>query len=214
VTEAPIVPDERPQRRREYSGPTSTLGLAALIIAVVALAIWFFQFRDTGSGGSSASGYGVIAEPAGPEPTGKAPATDQGRLAPNFRLASPDGSSISLSDYRGSYVLVNFWASWCGPCRDEAPDLEALSTAGKGHGIAVLGVNQQETPDAASTFASQFGLSYSLVLDRDGSVSDAYRVGHGLPVSFLLSPQGVIIKIYIGQIPRDEFASLQKEYAS
>jgi len=214
VTEVPIAPDERPQRRREYSGPASTLGLAALIIAVVALAIWFFQFRDATSGGASAGGYGVIPEPAGPEPTGKAPSAEQGRLAPNFRLASLDGSSISLADYRGSYVLVNFWASWCGPCRNEAPDLEALSNAGNGHGIAVLGVNQQETPEAARTFATQFELSYSLVLDRDGSVSDAYRVGHGLPVSFLVSPQGVIIKVYLGQIPHDEFARLQKEYAS
>lgn len=212
MTEVPIVPDERPQRRREYSGPASTLGLAALIIAVVALAIWFFQFRDTTSGGASADGYGIVSEPTGPEPTGKAPSADQGRLAPDFRLASLDGGSSSLSDYRGSYVLVNFWASWCGPCRNEAPDLEALATGNSG--IKVLGINQQETADAAKSFATQFELSYTLVLDRDGSVSDAYRVGHGLPVSFLLSPQGVIIKVYLGQIPHDEFARLQKEYAS
>ncbi|HEY5476262.1 MAG TPA: TlpA disulfide reductase family protein [Tepidiformaceae bacterium] len=214
MTEVPIAPDERPQRRREYSGPASTLGLAALVIAVVALGIWFFQFRDTTPGASPQSGYGVTAEPDGPNPTGKAPAAEQGRLAPNFRLPAPDGANIALADYRGSYVLVNFWASWCGPCRNEAPDLEALSKAGSGHGIAVLGVNQQETADAASTFAAQFELSYPLALDRDGGVSDAYRVGHGLPVSFLLSPQGVIVKVYVGQIPHDEFARIVQEYGT
>ncbi len=214
MTEIPILPDERPQRRREYSGPASTLGLAALVIAVVALATWFFEFRNAPSAGSSAGGYGVIAQPAGPNPTGKAPSAEQGRLAPNFRLPSLDGGSVSLAGYRGSYVLVNFWASWCGPCRNEAPDLEALSNAGKGHGFVVLGVNQQETPAAAQAFASEFALSYPLVLDRDGGVSEAYRVAHGLPVSFLLSPEGVILKVYVGQIPHDEFARLQQEYAT
>ena len=214
MTDLPTLPDERPQRRREYSGPASTLGLAALIIVVVGLATWFFQFRGSNSGASTNPGYGIIAQPAGPNPTGKAPAPEQGRLAPNFKLQAPDGSAVSLADYRGGYVLVNFWASWCGPCRDEAPDLEALTTASNGHGIAVLGVNQQETADAAKAFVDQFGLTYSVTLDRDGSVSDAYRVGHGLPVSFLVSPQGVIVKIYVGQIPHDEFANLQKEYAS
>ena len=198
------LPDERPQRRREYSGAGSTLGLAALIVIVVGAGLWFFEFRDAGSGsGSGTSGMGIVALAEHLNATGKAPAAEVGRAAPNFKLESPDGKVAQLDAYRGIYVVVNFWASWCGPCRGETPDLQALFESANDGGapaLVVLGVNQQEEPDTAKKFASQFVVTYPILLDRSGEVSEGYRVGRGLPVTVLVNPDGVIEKIYLGQL--------------
>ncbi len=87
----------------------------------------------------------------------------------------PGGEAIQLTDYRGQYVLVNFWASWCDPCRGETPDLQRFF---EGHGTSeftIIGVNQQESTEKAAQFASEFSVTYPIALDRDGSVSNAYR---------------------------------------
>ena len=207
------LPDERPQRRREYSGASSTLGVAALIVIVVGVAIWFFEFRDAGSsGGGGTPGLGIVALAPQLNPTGKAAAAQEGRAAPDFRLRSVDGIDLQLSDLRGDFVLLNFWATWCGPCRDETPDLQALfQTArretGQG-GLIVVGVNQQEEPDTVRAFTTEFGVTYPVVLDRAGEVSDAYRVGRGLPMTFLIDPAGVIERIYYGRITSDALAAI------
>ena len=202
------LPDERPQRRREYSGPGSTLGLAALIVLAVAGGIWFFEFRDrAGGGGSSSSTFGVEALPDALNPTGKSAAARQGRAAPNFRLAGADegNNPAALTDFRGKWVLLNFWASWCPPCRDETPDLQSFFEHNANEGLVVLGVNQQEKADAANTFLREFGVTYPVVLDTDGEVSETYGVGRGLPISFLIAPSGVIEKVYFGRLSDDNF---------
>jgi thiol-disulfide isomerase/thioredoxin len=208
----PDLPDERPQRRREYSGAGSTLGAAALIIIVVGLAIWWFEFRG-GDGGAGGVGGGIIELQPALNATGRPPAAETGRAAPDFRLSSLDGSSTTLNGFRGTFVLINFWASWCGPCRAEAPDLQALHDRSAGR-LVVLGVNQQESTTVAADFVRQFGLTYPVVLDRAGDVSAAYRVGRGLPVSFLVDPQGVILRIFLGRVSAEELAAIEQEYLS
>jgi cytochrome c biogenesis protein CcmG/thiol:disulfide interchange protein DsbE len=205
------IPDERPQRRREYSGPGSTLGLAALIVLVVAAAIWWFEFRDTPGGGSDTStpGLGIVDLPDNLNPTGEDPAARAGHAAPNFKLAATENRTLSLVDYRGKYVLLNFWASWCPPCRNETPDLQSFYEHNAGTNFALLGVNQQERPEAARAFLDEFGVTYAVALDRSGEVSQAYGVGRGMPVSFLLNPDGVIEKVYFGALTDDDFAELK-----
>ena len=211
----PELPDERPQRRREYSGPVSTLGAAMLIVLAVGITIWFFEFRSsTGASGVSEKGLGVVQLPAALNPTGKAPAAEEGRAAPDFKLAGVDGGAQALDDFRGKYVLVNFWASWCGPCRGETPELQAFFNQYKDKPFVVVGVNQQETPDDAAAFVQQFGVSYPVVLDRSGDVSQAYRVGHGLPESFLIDPHGVIQKTYLGALQPSDLQQILTEYLS
>jgi peroxiredoxin len=172
-----------------------------LLVIVLGAAIWWLELRGGAAKGSISreEGVGVVALPDGENPTGREAAAERGRAAPNFQLRQPDGKLISLVDYRGSWVLVNFWASWCGPCRSEAANLEQLSRGSKGE-LAVIGVNLQETAADVQGFAAEFGLSYPLVMDRTAEVSEAYRIETGLPVSFLVTPQGVIERVFIGRV--------------
>jgi cytochrome c biogenesis protein CcmG/thiol:disulfide interchange protein DsbE len=205
------LPDERPQRRREYSGAGSTLGVAALIIIAVGVAIWFFELRgDTSEGAAGEAGFGIIDLPAGMNATGNNPAAQAGRAAPNFRLRTIDGGEASLTDLRGRYVLLNFWASWCGPCRGETPLLQAY-TEDHPDGLVVVGVNQQESRGDAKAFVEEFGVTYPQLLDSSGQVSSAYRVSRGLPISFLIDPEGVILRVHIGQVAEEQLDELAAE---
>lgn len=204
------LPDERPQRRREYSGPGSTLGLAALVILVVGIAIWWFEFRDDGSAaGSSTPGLGIIDLPEGLNPTGRAPAAREGRAAPNFKLQTPEGQTHTLDQYRGNYVLLNFWASWCGPCRGETPDLQDFHAATESSGVAVIGINQQEQPATARAFADEFGVTYPILLDTSGEVSNAYQFP-GLPATYFIDPTGVVERVYYGRITPEQLTDLEE----
>lgn len=206
------LPDERPQRRREYSGPASTLGLAALVIVTVGAAIWWLEVRESGTGAGVETDMGIAALPDELNGTGEPPAAREGRAAPDFRLRTLDGHVARLSDYRGRFVLVNFWASWCGPCRGETPDLEAFYRQYRDRGLVVLGVNQQESESTARALAEQFAVSYPILLDRSGGVSDGYRVSTGLPISFFIDRDGIIQRIFIGRVEWSDLESLAREY--
>jgi peroxiredoxin len=213
-TETPGIPDERPQRRREYSGAGSTLGLAALVILVVGGLVYWFEFRGGDGGrGVGSEGFGIVPLAEELNPTGRAPAGDIGRAAPAFRLSNvlPDSSPVELTGFRGQWVLINFWASWCAPCRAETPALQAFSERMAGKGLVVVGVNQQETPETARSFAEEFGVTYPMALDRDGEVSIAYRVSSGLPITMLIRPDGVIERVFRGAIGEDELATVEKD---
>lgn len=207
---AETLPDERPQQRREYAGPGFTFGIAALVVVVVGFGIWFLEIRGDGGGVEAEAGMGVVALAESLNPTGEAPAAEVGRAAPAFRLRDLDGSAAELTEFRGRYVLLNFWASWCGPCRGETPALQAFFEQ-QAPGLVVIGVNQQEEAETARAFAESFGVTYPIALDADGQVSGAYRVTTGLPVSFLIDPDGVIQGIHLGALTDSDLAGLAAE---
>lgn len=207
------LPDDRPQRRREYSGPGSTLGLAALVVIVVGAALYWFEFRDTSGSGTpdDHTGQGVVALPDDLNPTGESPAAREGRAAPNFQLKALDGDSLTLTDLRGQWVLVNFWASWCGPCRGETPDLQDFHVRTLNKDITVLGVNQQEDVETAANFVGEFSVDYPILFDTSGEVSAAYAVSvAGLPRTFLLRPDGLVERVYFGRITDEQLREIEE----
>ncbi len=123
-----------------------------------------------------------------------------GAAAPDFRLVRLDGSEVRLSDYRGQRVLVNFWATWCPPCRAEMRDLDQVAQSGKTSGSVVLGVDQLETDTQVRTFIEGLGITDIVVLlDSEGRVSSTYRV-NGLPSSFFVDADGVLRDIAVGAL--------------
>lgn len=117
--------------------------------------------------------------------------------APTFTLTDLDGQARSLESLRGKVVFLNFWATWCVPCRDEMPALQRLHRRYADRGLAVVGVNFKESLEAARKFMTVLGADFTSVVDTDGAVSAKYRV-RGLPVTFLIDRQGRVLWKSIG----------------
>jgi len=125
------------------------------------------------------------------------PAPAIGHPAPDFTLPTLAGGQVTLSDLAGQPVVLNFWASWCGPCRAEMPELQRLHDRLGEAGMAVLGVNQGESPDTAAAFLEKLGLSFPVALDQRTGVSQQYLV-NSLPTTFFIDREGVIRSTFIG----------------
>lgn len=123
--------------------------------------------------------------------------------ATDFTLTGEDGRTYRLADYRGQVVLINFWASWCPPCRFEMPSLERLWQKIKGKGIIILAVNVGENQDTIFEFMGQYPMSFPLPMDLDGEVVKAYPVT-GLPTSYIVSPQGLVTHRAVGSREWDD----------
>jgi cytochrome c biogenesis protein CcmG, thiol:disulfide interchange protein DsbE len=124
-----------------------------------------------------------------------------GDQAPDKELSELGGDgSGEIADYRGRWVLVNFWASWCAPCRSEAPALETFQRQHSPEGFTVLGINLDDTSDDAIAFVRRYGLTYPQLRDGDGSDRrDAYGMT-GFPESFLVDPAGKLAVIRRGPV--------------
>ena len=123
----------------------------------------------------------------------------EGFLAPDFTLDSLAGDQVALSALRGKVVLVNLWASWCGPCRAEMPAIDRVYRANRSRGFEVLAVDatNQDSESNARAFVEQLGLTFPILLDRTGSVSRRYLL-RALPTNFFVDRRGVIRSIMVG----------------
>jgi len=196
--------DERPLRRREWSGALRSVLLPLLILAAIVGGLWWWESRDR-SGGVDDERYGIVDLPAALNPTSRQPSTDVGRAAPDFLLERLGGGELRLSDLRGKAVLVNFWASWCPPCREELPVLVDAYQRHESRGFVVVGVNLQEADGKVHDFAREFGVDFPVVIDRDGEVADAWRLGgpvRGLPTSYFIDEHGVVRDFFYGPLTR------------
>ena len=127
------------------------------------------------------------------------PRPSPGSAAPALELPGVDGRVYRLADYRGKVVLVNFWASWCEPCREEMPSIERLRRSLRGEPFVVLAVNVGEGPQAARRFAATVQLGAALLMDRDGATARAWGA-RALPSSFIVGPEGAIRYRYVGAL--------------
>lgn len=134
--------------------------------------------------------------PGTPGSAAQMPAPAMGHPAPDFVLTTLDGKSVHLSALRGQPLILNFWATWCPPCRGELPQLQAASERYAGQ-VRVIGVDQIEPAGIVSATVRELGLTYPIPLDGAGMASQKYGV-RSLPTTFFIDRQGIIREIQIG----------------
>ena len=152
---------------------------------------------------------GVVRGNAGDSSRGDRPvARTVGSMAPDFTLSDTDGNLINLSDYRGKWVILNFWATWCPPCLAEIPTLIKFYDKADKDNVVLLGINATGTEKSAggrdvrsyvSTFVNEKGINFPVLLDIRGNVSTNYGAGN-LPTTVVISPEGIITKIKTGVV--------------
>lgn len=126
-------------------------------------------------------------------------APQSGFKAPSFQLESLSGESYSLQDLEGQPVVINFWASWCGPCRQEMPALQKVYETYQAQGLVVLAVNTSYNDSIANAknFVEEAGLTFPILLDREGRVSELYHL-QATPTTFFIAPDGRIRELVLG----------------
>jgi cytochrome c biogenesis protein CcmG/thiol:disulfide interchange protein DsbE len=142
--------------------------------------------------------------------TGLSGVTMVNRAAPEFTLTTFNGTTISLQDLRGKPVVINFWASWCPPCRVEASLIERTWRAYRNRGLIFLGVNIQDRKKDALSYIREFDITYPNGPDPIGEISIDYGVS-GLPVTFFISGKGEVVRRWVGAIEKSVLISAIEE---
>lgn len=141
--------------------------------------------------------YGLLSGP-GSAPLNEGP-------APDFSLQLLDGDQLSLTSLRDQVIVVNFWGSWCEPCREEAPILEKVWQEYQGQDVIFIGIAYKDTEGKARAFLDEFGITYPNALDPGNRVARAYRV-QGVPETFFIK-NGEITSLYIGPLTEDQLVT-------
>jgi thiol-disulfide isomerase/thioredoxin len=173
------LPDRPTSRRRWLEAVGLILGLAALLVVA---ALWS-QSTPRGDAGGAADAFDVARVPPAP--------------APDFELTGLDGKPVRLGDFRGRVVFLNFWATWCPPCREEMPAMQALAAELEKQGLVVLALNYEESAETAEAYIRETGLTLPVLLDAEGAVARRYRVT-GLPASFFVDRRGALVGSVLG----------------
>lgn len=163
--------------------------LAGLALGLIAL----FGIPDSGSGSISDDLAGVAASRS---------RALVGADAPVFNSHTADGKPISLADYSDQVRILNFWATWCGPCELEMPDLQARYDRWRADGFTVLAINFDEPADEVADYGREHGLDFPLVLDPGGEIQQLYQI-RGYPTSYLVDRDGKILDVHIGLLPEN-----------
>ncbi len=191
MTHAASTPALRSRTVRQYAAALVCFGAGLLILITAGL-------PDR----TSATALALPAE-------GRAVAAEAGALAPPVVLTSSDGQTISLDELRGQVVVLNFWATWCAPCRVEMPELQKVSEKLTGQ-VTVLGINTGEPADQVRAWGDRYGLTFPLLLDTEGTAARDYRL-RGQPTTVIVAPDGVIHAILYGPV---DAASMEQTITS
>jgi thiol-disulfide isomerase/thioredoxin len=160
-----------------------------VVVAILLILLGFIAWDQrpwAGDEPSNASGLGVL-DAGQPRP---------GEPAPDFALESQDGERVTLSQFRGRPVFLNFWATWCTFCKEEMPDMQRVQDE-FGDELVVIGVNAGDGVEAGEQFARSVDISYLRLYDRDLDVTDGYRV-LAMPTSYFIAPDGMVSSVNFG----------------
>ena len=169
--------------------------IAVLAVAVVLAGIWYF------SGSPAAKAPEATVAVTVPEES-----TENPDLAPDFTVYDVDGNAYKLSDFRGKPVILNFWASWCGPCKAEMPEFENayVEYGDQIHFIIVdLVDGQSETVESGSAYVTEMGYTFPVYFDTDMEAAFSYQVS-AIPMSIFIDAQGIVVNSHVGMISADE----------
>lgn len=171
--------------------PTRPLARYAAVAAIVLVVGGLFAYREALPRLNGAARLGVLDVSVRPV---------IGGAAPDFMLAEAGtGRPVRLSDFRGRLVILNFWATWCEPCRAEMPEFQQAYAERGDQDLVILAVNYRESNDQMAYFQKQFGLTFPLVLDRQGDVSVHYGV-QGFPATFFIDRSGIVRAQNLGPV--------------
>jgi cytochrome c biogenesis protein CcmG/thiol:disulfide interchange protein DsbE len=137
----------------------------------------------------------------------KSPRSQEHRPAPDFSLPQLNGQELRLSSYRGRVVLLDFWATWCDPCREETPRLVELQQRYGDQGLQIIGVSMDDTPEPVHSFYTQFHVNYKVVMGN-AKTGELYGGVLGLPIAFLIGRDG---RIYSKKIGAADMTALERE---
>ncbi len=132
-----------------------------------------------------------------------------GQAAPDFALKSASGENLRLSEYRGDVVMINFWATWCGPCRQEMPLLDQLHSRYSRVGFQLLGVNIDDDSRRALDMVAELGVTFPILFDAEKRVSQLYQVA-AMPVTILVDREGTVRHVHHGYKPGYEEKYLEQ----
>jgi peroxiredoxin len=174
----------------------------AVIIFVIVLGSVWILFSQAITSNDPVGGNDVVA---------LEPAPIAGHPAPDFELKSLDGNIVRLSDFEGKAVLVNFWATWCGPCRAEFPDFQEASVDNADN-LVIIGVNNtvSDQVEWVDDFVAEMGATFPIVLDEDGQVVETYQV-RGLPTTIFVDRDGIVNEVFTGPINKAYIAAKLNE---
>ena len=168
-----------------------------ILLTIVALSALGFALADLSKAGETPQSE-VSAEKTGLEV-----APVEGSIAPDFKLRNLDGEEVQLSDFHGHPVLINLWATWCGPCRLEMPAIQDRFELYEEHGLIVLAVDFDEPISAVHSFRDELGLTFQILLDPGANVQKLYR-NRNYPTSFFIDEMGVIQVHHIGVMTEEQ----------